>query len=532
MPFMNLHIHTVHSARDGINKISDLVKICKKNNESFSMTDHGSIGGTIEYYKEAKKAGIKPIFGIEIYINKNRDELFRVLKELKTCKDPARKKILTAQRDNYKKRHHLVLIAKNLFGFQNLIALANKGFVDGFYSKPQITYDELFSLAKLLDEDKKEDNGLIATTACLQSPLNEYILNEEYTYAEEWIQMMKDEFGDDFYIEVQVNNVEAQRLANKTLMDMALQTGVKVVVGTDAHYLREDWVDVHQDLLLLQNKQKKSDVGKSNYVMTYENAKGEIKTKKFKSLEDEWNGWEIQNISPKDVIKKNTVIEIKEVPRVFSFGDTKVPYRIESEIREEAIYNHKELLPNIESIIKNNYEIYDKIEEYDINTESKLPEIENAGKTLRSICKVAMKGKKMATRKYIDRAKHELSTIINGGYASYFLILKDLLDLAKGENVALGAGRGSSGGSLIAYLCGITRIDPIKWNLPFARFLSGSENIKKYHLSDGEGKEISLPESLNIKIIRDNKEMIIKVPEIKIGDEYIEVAEKQDEVVA
>jgi len=443
--FVRHHIHSIMSARDAMLKIEDIVSEAIKSNESFSICDHGSIAGWIQLYNICKKNNIKPIFGIEAYINQHRDRLLEIVKVINSLGDSDidkdEKKKLQLERDHIKKHDHIVLIAKNQTGFHNIIELANSGYLNGFYTKPTITYDELF----------KYKNGIIVTSACLGGTLNRYILNNDIESAIKYSINMKEQFGDDFYIEVQANRIPEQITANKELIKIAKKLNIPMIIGMDSHYLDKESQIAHQDLLLLQNKNIRSDIGKSDIGITFENNKGEIKYKKVEPDKEFRKGFLAKDVKIGDTFKKDVVIDIKEVKRVWEFSGDAF-YMSESELKEYIKINHKELIPFINDVFKGNYEIYDKIENIELDTNIKLPTIENADKVLTEKVKQGLIDYGFSKkRKYIERAKYELNVIKINGFSTYFLILADFIEYAKNNNIPTGAGRGCFNGDVKIY---------------------------------------------------------------------------------
>lgn len=520
--FIRHHIHSIMSTRDAMLKIEDIIQEAKNKDESFIICDHGSIASWISLYNLCKKNNIKPIFAIEAYINQQRDRLLELVEQINSMNDSSDKELkkkLQEERDRIKKYEHIILIAKDQIGFHNIIELANIGFIKGFYGKPTITYDELI----------KYKNGIIVTTACLGSTLNKYILNNDITSAKNHLKFLKENFKDNLYIEVQANNIEEQRKCNKQLIKLSKEFDIPMLIGLDAHYLDLESKETHQDLLLLQNKNKRSDVGKIDINITFENNKGEIKHKKVAPDKEFRKGFIANELKVGDVIKKETIIDIKEVNRVWQFsGDA--AYLSEAELQEYAKQNHKELIPHINEIFNNNHELYDLIENVEIDTEIKLPKIENDEKILTQKVKEALiKMGFSKKRKYIDRVKHELNVIKKNGFSSYFLILADFIEYAKSKQVPTGVGRGSGASSLVAFLLGIHRINPLdpRWGeMPFTRFLSLGKLSNKILIYDEEGNKKEFISQDLIKIIRNNKEEQIEASSLQEGDEFVEVIKR------
>lgn len=542
--FCHIHTHSVNSIRDGMIKIPELVKRSIEFNEAFALTDHGNIAGWIEYSDVAKKNNIKPIFGCEIYINQYREELLRLVREInsKGEEDKDKVKQMGIRRDELKKnQRHLVLIAKNETGFYNIIKLINEAYVDFFYSKPLADYKSLFSMNK----DKDGSCGIIVSTACLASPLNSFLEVNHKQEAIDWIKTMKEHFGDDFYLEVQANNIPEQVELNKFIIQLAKETKTKIVIGSDSHYLDDDDADTHQDLLLLQNKNSRSDLDKKDFRVTWENKNGEIKTKKVKPEKEFRKGHPVTELEKGMKIGKDIIISVEEVSRAWIFSTDRLSFKKFDSIKEDIQKYHKELVPFIDDIFKNNSEIYDKVENIDFNRDIKLPKIEDASKIFRDIVKKKLKEKlameansieetgnqpdmKAITRKYLDRIKYELDIIEQFGFETYFLILYDVLEWARQNDIAIGAGRGSVAGSMVAYVLDLHRINPFdhRWDLekvglPFERFLDFGKLFNKIILTNDEGKTMEFLENSDVDVMRDSKIITIKAIELKEGDEVV-----------
>lgn len=222
--FTHLHVHTEYSLLDGACRIEELVNKAKElNMTSLAITDHGAMYGVVEFYKQAKKAGIKPILGFEAYVSPRR----------MTDKDP--------QKD--KNQFHLVLLAENYEGFKNIMKLCSAGFVDGYYYKPRIDHDVL----------KRYSKGIIALSACLAGEIPSCLLDNNYEEAVSTALMYRDIFGENnFFLEMQDHGIEEQQSVNKSLVKMSLETGIKLVATNDIHYINKEDAYFHDVLLCIQ----------------------------------------------------------------------------------------------------------------------------------------------------------------------------------------------------------------------------------------------------------------------------------------
>jgi len=386
--FVHLHVHTEYSLLDGYTRISKLFKRVKElGMDSIAITDHGSMFGIIDFYKEAKKAGIKPIIGCEVYTaSENR---FR--------KDPVKDKNIG----------HLVLLAKNQQGYKNLIKLVSRGYTEGFYYKPRIDYNLL----------REYNEGLICLSGCLAGDIQNKIFNNDYNGAKKLAIELNSIFGDgSFYLELQDHGMEEQRIINDSLIRIHKETSIPLVATNDVHYLRKEDHDVHDILLCIQTGKTIDEAERMKFP-----------TKEF-YLKSPQEMREIFNFIPDAIENTKKISEMCNVE--FDFNQMHLPkYNVPGDACP------KEYLRKL--CYKGLQRRYDNI-----------------------------------TKEIEDRLEYELSTIEKMGYVDYFLIVWDFIKFAKDRGIFVGPGRGSCGGSIVAYTLEITDIDPIKYNLIFERFLN------------------------------------------------------------
>lgn len=222
--FTHLHVHTEFSLLDGACRISELVKRAKDlGMDSLAITDHGSMYGVVEFYKQAKKENVKPILGFEAYVSPRK----------MTDKDP--------QKD--KNQYHLVLLAENYEGYKNLLKICSAGFVDGFYYKPRVDYDLL----------RKYSKGIIALSACIAGEVQTLILEDNYDEALKTALLYNDIFGqNNFFLELQDHGMKEQQAINKALIKMSGETGIPLVATNDLHYINKEDAEFHDVLLCIQ----------------------------------------------------------------------------------------------------------------------------------------------------------------------------------------------------------------------------------------------------------------------------------------
>ena len=221
--FIHLHVHTEYSLLDGANRITDLLDRTKElGMDSIAITDHGSMFGVIEFYKEANKRGIKPILGSEVYVAINK---------------------YTEKEPKDKNQYHLVLLAENNTGYLNLMKIVSEGYINGFYYKPRVDHDIL----------AKYSEGIIALSACLGGEVQKHLLNRNYKKAKEIALKYNEIFGENnFFLEIQDHGIEEQRQLNDLLIKMSNETGIPLVATNDVHYLKKEDALVHDVLLCIQ----------------------------------------------------------------------------------------------------------------------------------------------------------------------------------------------------------------------------------------------------------------------------------------
>ena len=387
--FVHLHTHTEYSLLDGACKITDVVKrAAELEMPALAITDHGVMYGVIDFYKAAHKAGIKPIIGCEVYVAPrsrfNRD----------------------ARRDH--RQYHLVLLARNNEGYQNLMQLVTRGFSEGFYYKPRVDHELL----------TRYNRGLIALSACLAGEIPTALLEQREEDALQLVKFYQETFGrENFFLELQDHGLAEQKSLNPQLIELARSTNTPLVVTNDLHYIKKEDAYPHDVLLCIQTGKTLDDENRLRFSTQefYLKSPAEMATL-FPDL-------------PETVTNTLEIAERCDV--TFEFGKTHLP-------------------------------VYEIPTGYDDN--DYLRQLCIAGAKERY-------GDPMPAQ-VEERLNYELSVIKQMGYASYFLIVWDFVDYAHKNNIQVGPGRGSAAGSLVAYSLGITNIDPLKYNLLFERFLN------------------------------------------------------------
>ena len=387
--FVHLHVHSEFSLLDGMCRIKELPKRAKElGMKAIALTDHGVMYGAVNFYKECVKEGIKPIIGCEVYVAPRS----RFNKE-------------SGIDDNYS---HLILLAKNKQGYQNLIKLVSLSFTEGYYYKPRIDLEIL----------EKYHEGLICLSACLAGSVNKAILKDDIEEAKRVAKWHKDLFGEDYYIEIQNNGVPAQVMANQKLIMIARELDIPLVATNDAHYLKQEDSYNHEILLCIQTGKKITDEDRFKFQTN------EFYIKTPEEMADYFS------FVP-DAIE-NTVKIADKCNFEFEFGVTKLPnYDVPPEFKTHEEYFRKLTWDGINKRYKDN--VTDEVKE---------------------------------------RTEYELGVISKMGYVDYYLIVWDYINYAKSVGIPVGPGRGSGAGSIVAYAIGITDINPLKYNLLFERFLN------------------------------------------------------------
>ena len=418
MSYVGLHVHTHFSLFDGIATPQEYVdRAVEIGMPAIAITDHGSLSGHREMYRTAKAAGIKPILGIEGYITKDRHDH----EDKKDKNDPLDL--------NY---NHLIILAKNAVGLQNLNKLNELAWTEGFYKKPRMDWEIL--------ETYKE--GLVVTSGCLSGYLAKAIESDNFAAAKEHIAWAKATFGDDYYIEVMPHNPPE---INKTLLALADEFGVKSIVTPDCHHSHTGQREI-QELKLILNSYSNKTVKD----VTYD------KSAKHDNLMDRLD-------------------YLYGADRQMTFRDFEIHL-----LSDEEMHKAMEAQGiDRQDMYDNTVEITNKIEDYDIQDHLDLLPVQyqNPNEELRTLAMEGLAEKGLAeNQEYIDRLKEELGIIADKNFGPYFLVVRNMISWAKKEDIMVGPGRGSAAGSLLCYALGITDIDPIQHGLLFFRFINPERN--------------------------------------------------------
>jgi len=394
LKFTHLHVHTHYSLLDGLAKIDDILDRAKElGMDSLAITDHGVLYGAIEFFIKAKERGIKPIIGCEMYLTPH---------DLHS-KNPS---------SEDRKRHHLILLAKNEKGYKNLMKLISIAHLEGFYYKPRIDREVL----------RKYAEGLIGLSACAEGEVPATAIMGDLEKAEKLALEYQDIFGQgNFYLELQHHpKFSNQKIANDALIKISRKYNIPLVATNDIHYVNKEDAEIQDILLCIQTNKKVAEIDRMNLMdfELYLKSPAEM-AEHFKDTLDA--------ISNTQEIVDKCNLKIK-------LGETQLPYfDVPEGFTAETYLRHL-----CEKGLKKRF-----------------------GENAENI-----------SDEHRERMAYELGVIEKTGYASYFLIVQDFVNWAKDQGIVVGPGRGSAAGSFVSYLTGITNIDPIKYDLLFERFLN------------------------------------------------------------
>lgn len=480
--FVHLHVHTYYSILDGQASVKKLVdKAIANGMRGMAVTDHGNMMGIKEFFnyckkknKELKEQGkpeFKPILGCEMYVARHT-----MTDKVKDHGDQG--------------GYHLIVLAKNYNGYKNLIKLVSHAWVDGFYMRPRTDRNEL----------EKYHEDLIVCSACIAGEVPAKILKGDMEGAEEAVQWYKRVFGDDYYLELQRHEVKDPRIranretfplqqkANKALMKLAAKYNIKLVCTNDCHFVDEENAEAHDRLLCLSTNKDLDDptrmlYSKQEWLKTREEM-NEIFSDVPEALS---NTCEVLDKVETYSIDHGPIMPFFPIPEEFG---TEAEYR--KNITEEQLYDEFTQDEN-GNVILSREQGEDKIKK--LGGYDKIYRIKFEADYL---AKLAYEGAKRLygdplSEEVAERINFELYIMKTMGFPGYFLIVQDFINTARDElGVMVGPGRGSAAGSVVAYCLGITKIDPIKYDLLFERFLNPDRislpDIDTDFDDDGRGK--------------------------------------------
>jgi len=445
IPFVHLHVHSYFSQLDGMSSVKGLVdKAIRCGMKAIALTDHGNMFGIKELYdyvweknKELPiEQKIKPILGVEAYCAR-RTRFDKTIKE-----------------DGH--GWHLILLAKNKKGYQNLCKLVSSSWIDGFYYNPRIDKEHL----------EKHSEGLIVASACLGGEIPQKILAGDTAGAEEALLWFKKLFGDDFYLEMQRHQTDKeggdqttylrQIEVNKGLLELARKTETKIICTNDVHFVEEEHADAHDRLICLGTGKDLDDANRMHYTKQEWFKSQEEMNAIFSDLPEALsNTVEIADKIEEYSIDAEVVMPMFPIPEIFG---------------TEEIYRSKYSKETLQQEFnKDDKSRFDKLGGYD-----KVIRIKLEADYLRELTlqKAKVRYGDPISEEIMERLDFELETVKMMGFPGYFLIVQDFIEAARKMDVSVGPGRGSAAGSAVAYCLGITDIDPLKYDLLFERFLN------------------------------------------------------------
>ena len=459
MAFVHLHVHTQYSILDGHSSIDNLFKRAEElGMPGLAITDHGYMYGIKEFFKFAKKhPSVKPVAGCEIYVS------------------------FGDHRIKEKGYYHLILLAKNYKGYQNLMKIVSIARLEGFYYKPRVSHEVI----------EKYHEGLICTSACIKGEVPQHILHGDIEGAEMAIEWHKKVFGDDYYLEVMLHKTEVPGLSPRVyeqekqycsvLFELAEKHKVKVVATNDVHFVRKEDGEAHDRLICLTTNKFVDDPDRLRYT----------RQEWLKSEE------EMRALFPDHPEAFDNTIEILDKIESFS-------------IDRDHVLPVFDLPSDFLKDIDSHLEKYKDVIDAGRNDEKGAYRGDAFCRSVAYMCHLTYKG---AEERYgtldaetAERIDFELKTISRMGFPDYFLIVQDFINWAKAHGISVGPGRGSAAGSCVAYCLSITNLDPLKYGLLFERFLNP--------------ERISMPD-IDVDFDVEGRYRVIKYVQDKYGTDHI-----------
>ncbi|MBN1495316.1 MAG: DNA polymerase III subunit alpha [Spirochaetes bacterium] len=396
MDFVHLHNHTDYSILDGAIKVDKLVKKAQSlGMDAVAITDHGNMFGAIDFYQTARKAGIKPIIGEEFYMAPGS----RFVKE-------------SSRSNGEETSYHLILLAKNITGYRNLMKLSSVAYTEGFYYRPRIDFEVL----------EQNHEGLVCATACLGGQVPSLILKGKVSEARDLVGRFKELFGrDNFYLELQYHGIREQETVNRELVKIGVDMDIPLIATNDAHYVDKDDARSHEVLLCVQTGKLMKDADRMKF--------------------------------PSDEFYLKSHDEMKAL--FYDYPDAIFNTRKIAEMVELELELGRPILPNFEVPEGFNLDTY-------------LRSLVLEGAQARYGTTIPEEVRK--------RIEYELSVITKMRFSGYFLIVWDVIKHSRSRGIPVGPGRGSAAGSMVSYCLGITALDPLRYDLLFERFLNPERN--------------------------------------------------------
>jgi len=490
MSFVHLHVHTQYSILDGASNIKKLIKrAVDLGMPALAITDHGNLFGIKEFLNECQKHNNAEKKKQKEALEKGETYEPRFLKPIVGCE------MYLARRSRFDKDkntddrsgNHLIVLAKNLTGYHNLLKLVSLSYIEGFYGKPRIDKELLF----------KHKEGLIISTACIAGEIPTAIRKNDIELAHKLILEYKEQFGDDFYLELQMHKTndptadnevfKEQEKVNKVLIELSKQTGVKLICTNDVHFINQEDAEAHDRLICINTNVPVSDPYRLRYTkQEWLKSPEEMKALFGHIPEAIENTLEIAHKVEEYDINNPPIMPIFPIPKEFGNEETYKQKYTENDLIAEFGEDNFTRLGGYDKVLRIKFEA-----DY-------LEHLVNIGKEKRY-------GKKI-TPEIEERIQFELNTIKRMGYPGYFLIVQDFINQARAMGVWIGPGRGSAAGSVVSYCLNITNLDPIKYNLLFERFLNP--------------ERISLPD-IDIDFDEDGRDVILNWVVKKYGEDKV-----------
>ena len=470
--FVHLHVHSHYSILDGMSSISGLVdKAAKNGMNAVALTDHGSMFGIKEFsnYTKKKNGKVKEqLSALEVQfaaVGISEEEKAEILKQIEVAKHKlfkpiigceayvARRGRLSKENQDDRSGYHLILLAKNKKGYQNLCKLVSTSWIDGMYYRPRIDHEIL----------EKYSEGLIVSTACLGGEIHKKVESGNLAEAEEAIMWYKRVFGDDFYIELQrhktdkpnadYSTYEKQMLQNEELIKLARKSNTKLVATNDVHFVEEEHGEAHERLICLSTGKDLDDPNRMRYTKQEWLKTPEQMLQIFADIPD----------ALENTLEIAEKVEFYDIDSTAMMPMFPIPEDFGTEEKYRSTFTNEMLLAEFgETGIK------------DVGGYERAVRVKLEADYLR---KLTLEGAKHRYGENIDaetmeRIDFELHVMKTMGFPGYFLIVQDFINAARDMKVSVGPGRGSAAGSVVAYCLRITDIDPLKYDLLFERFLN------------------------------------------------------------
>ena len=396
MKFIHLHNHSDYSLLDGAITIDRMIERARElDMPAVALTDHGNMFGAVEFYQKARSAGIVPIIGEEFYMAPGS----RFVKE--SVKD-----------SNEENSYHLLLLAKNITGYRNLLKLSSIGYTEGFYYKPRIDMETL----------EKYSDGVIAGSACLAGQIPRYIMKGNLKGARDLAGHFNEIFGqENFYLELQDHGIPEQKTVNSELINISRDLNIPLIATNDAHYVSREDAYCHEVLLCIQTGKTMNDTNR----MRFHSDEFYLKSA------DEMMA--LFGYYPDAIYNTNKIFEMIDLE--LDLGNPSLPH-------------------------------FEVPEGFNLDTYLEHLVMEGAKKIYGSVVPDAV----------VERIRYELSVITSMKFSGYFLIVWDFINEARKMTIPVGPGRGSAAGSMVSYCLGITALDPLRYDLLFERFLNPDRN--------------------------------------------------------